>query len=105
MTTNKVGLGVGRGTVLCEHSGRCRGFASFSIFAALPDGGKKNKPCPATTTPASVVWRWVVKHCKLCRFSTVCNELPGICILLQYVALMVLVGTLGYLFYTQELIS
>lgn len=46
-----------------------------------------------------------MKNCKLCRFSRVCNELPGICILLQYAAVVVLVAALAYLFITQELLS
>jgi hypothetical protein len=46
-----------------------------------------------------------VKNCKLCRFSRVCNDLPGICILLQYAAVAVLVAALAYLFITQELLS
>jgi hypothetical protein len=46
-----------------------------------------------------------VKNCKLCRFSSVCNDLPGICILLQYAAVGVLVAALGYLFVTQEMLT
>lgn len=45
-----------------------------------------------------------MKNCKLCRFSRACNDLPGICILLQYAAVAVLVSALGYLFITQELL-
>ncbi len=44
-----------------------------------------------------------MRNCKLCRYSKVCNSLPGICILMQYLALAVLIGTLGYLFVTQQL--
>lgn len=44
-----------------------------------------------------------MKNCKLCRFSSACNSLPGICILLQYVAVAVLIGVMAYLFFTQEL--
>jgi len=43
-----------------------------------------------------------LRNCQLCRLSKVCNSLPGICILMQYVALAVLIGTLGYLFFTQQ---
>ena len=46
-----------------------------------------------------------MKNCKLCRFSRVCNELPGVCILLQYAAVGILVVALAYLFITQELLS
>ena len=46
-----------------------------------------------------------MKNCKLCGFSRVCNDLPGICILLQYAAVAVLVAALAYLFVTQELLS
>jgi hypothetical protein len=40
----------------------------------------------------------------LCRFSRACNDLPGICILLQYAAVALLIAALGYLFITQELL-
>lgn len=46
-----------------------------------------------------------MKNCKLCKFSKVCNDLPGICIMLPYVAITVVVGSLGYLFVTQELMQ
>jgi hypothetical protein len=46
-----------------------------------------------------------MKNCKLCRFSKVCNDLPGICIVLQYAAVLVLVGSLGFLFLTQEVLA
>lgn len=46
-----------------------------------------------------------MKNCKLCRFSKVCNDLPGICILFQYAAVAVLVLSLGYLFLSQEILS
>jgi len=45
-----------------------------------------------------------MRNCKLCKFSSSCNSLPGICILLQYAAVALLVGMLGYLFITQELL-
>ncbi len=53
----------------------------------------------------SVVRDCAMKNCKLCRFSKVCNDLPGICILIQYLAVGVLVVSLGYLFLSQELFS
>ena len=43
-----------------------------------------------------------LKNCKLCRYSEICNSLPGICILMQYLAVALLIGMLGYLFITQE---
>ena len=46
-----------------------------------------------------------MKNCKLCRYSKVCNDLPGICLLLQYVAVATIVITLVYLFVTQELLG
>jgi hypothetical protein len=45
-----------------------------------------------------------LKNCKLCKYSKVCNDLPGICILLPYVAIAVVVVALGYLFITQEIL-
>jgi hypothetical protein len=41
----------------------------------------------------------------LCRYSKVCNDLPGICLLLQYAAVAIVLSSLGYLFVTQELLS
>jgi hypothetical protein len=38
-----------------------------------------------------------------CAFGKVCNDLPGICIVLQMVLVVALSGALGYLFVTQEL--
>ena len=46
-----------------------------------------------------------MKNCKMCGFSKVCNDLPGICILLQFAAVAVLVGALSYLFISQELLQ
>jgi len=45
-----------------------------------------------------------VKNCKLCRYSKVCNDLPGICILIPYVAIAVVAIAVAYLFVTQELL-
>jgi hypothetical protein len=46
-----------------------------------------------------------VKNCKLCGFSRFCNDLPGICIFLQMVAVVAVVGILTYLFVTQEMLG
>lgn len=46
-----------------------------------------------------------MKKCKLCRFSKVCNDLPGICIVLPYVAITVVVTAVSYLFITQEILA
>ncbi len=45
-----------------------------------------------------------MKSCNLCRFSKVCNDLPGVCILIPYLAIAVVVVALGYLFVTQEML-
>lgn len=45
-----------------------------------------------------------MKNCKLCRYSKVCNDLPGICIWIPYLAIALLVLALGYLFVTQEVL-
>jgi hypothetical protein len=44
-----------------------------------------------------------LKNCKLCGYRKVCNDLPFVCILLQYVAVAGLVGLLGYLFVSSEM--
>ena len=45
-----------------------------------------------------------MKNYKLCKHSKVCNDLPGICILMPYLAIAVVVISLGYLFVTQEIL-
>ncbi len=45
-----------------------------------------------------------MKNCKLCRFSKVCNDLPGICIVIPYIAITVVVLAVAYLFITQEVL-
>jgi len=45
-----------------------------------------------------------VKNCTLCRFSKVCNDLPGVCIIIPYVAIAVVVAAVSYLFVTQEIL-
>lgn len=41
-----------------------------------------------------------MKHCKLCRFREECKDLPGYCLLLNWIGILILLGTLGYLFFT-----
>jgi hypothetical protein len=43
-----------------------------------------------------------MKNCKLCKHSKICNDLPGICVLMPYLAIAVVVVSIGYLFVTQE---
>lgn len=45
-----------------------------------------------------------MRGCKLCRYSTVCNDLPGVCILVIYATIAIVVAALLYLFVTQELL-
>lgn len=45
-----------------------------------------------------------MKNCTLCKYSKVCNDLPGVCVLIPYVAIALVVASLGYLFVTQELL-
>jgi len=45
-----------------------------------------------------------LKNCKLCGFSKVCNDLPGICIVMQFTAVALVVGALVYLFISQEIL-
>jgi len=47
---------------------------------------------------------YAVKNCKLCGFSKVCNDLPGICIVMQFAAVALVVGALVYLFISQEIL-
>ena len=45
-----------------------------------------------------------VKNCKLCKYSKLCNDLPGVCVLIPYLAVAVVAVAMGYLFITQELL-
>lgn len=45
-----------------------------------------------------------MKNCRLCRYSKLCNDLPGICVLIPYIAVAIVAGAMGYLFVTQELL-
>lgn len=46
-----------------------------------------------------------MKNCNLCKLSRVCNDLPGVCILMPYLAVAVVAVMVGYLFVTQELLA
>ncbi|MEW8505198.1 MAG: hypothetical protein AB2598_00710 [Candidatus Thiodiazotropha sp.] len=46
-----------------------------------------------------------MKKCNFCRYRKVCNDLPGICILFQYLVVVVVVASLGFLFVTQEILA
>lgn len=59
---------------------------------------------PTAGVPRSKAEGPTMRDCKLCRYSTVCNDLPGVCILGIYAVIIVVVGALGYLFVTQELL-
>jgi len=41
-----------------------------------------------------------VKNCKLCRFRNDCKDLPGYCLLINWIGILILLATLGYLFFT-----
>ena len=44
-----------------------------------------------------------MRNCKLCRYSNICNDLPGVCILIPSIAVAVVAIAMAYLFVTQEL--
>lgn len=46
-----------------------------------------------------------MKNCKLCGFSRLCNDLPGICIVIPYMTIAVVVVAVSYLFFTQEIFT
>lgn len=45
-----------------------------------------------------------MKNCKLCRLNPVCNDLPGVCIVIPYITIALVVVSVSYLFITQELL-
>lgn len=46
-----------------------------------------------------------MKNCSLCRLSKICNDLPGVCIIIPHVAIAVIVTAVVYLFITQEILG
>jgi hypothetical protein len=48
--------------------------------------------------------RIVMKAFLSCTFGRVCSDIPGACIVLQGILVVVLSSALGYLFVTQELL-
>ncbi|WP_164513235.1 hypothetical protein [Thiosocius teredinicola] len=40
-----------------------------------------------------------------CTLGKYCNDIPGICIILQMVLVIAITGVLGYMFVTQELLK
>jgi len=70
------------------------GWRRVRTFAVFPDGRRS----PTEETDA-------MKNCKLCGLSKFCNDLPGVCISLQMVAVLTVVGVITYLFVTQELLG
>jgi hypothetical protein len=46
-----------------------------------------------------------LKSCKLCHLSRICNDLPGVCILIPYLTVAIVAVMIGYLFVTQELLA
>jgi hypothetical protein len=62
------------------------------------------RPLPRPFPLPRSLQRFDVKNCTLCKFSKVCNDLPGICIIIPYVAIAVVVLAVGYLFVTQEIL-
>ncbi|MEJ2328186.1 MAG: hypothetical protein P8Y27_01665 [Chromatiaceae bacterium] len=45
-----------------------------------------------------------MKNCRLCKYSSLCNDLPAVCVLIPYVVVALVTVTVGYLFVTQELL-
>jgi hypothetical protein len=45
-----------------------------------------------------------VKNCKLCLHSKLCNDLPGVCVLIPYITVVVLAVAMAYLFITQQIL-
>jgi len=45
-----------------------------------------------------------VKNCHLCRYSQLCNPLPGVCILVFYLAIVAVAAVMGYVFIIEELL-
>ena len=45
-----------------------------------------------------------MKNCKLCRHSKLYNDLPGVCVLVPYITVVLLAVVMAYLFITQEIL-
>jgi hypothetical protein len=75
------------------------------VPAQRPSGWRVAAAEPPDQLPADQVRIQVMKNCKLCRLSKVCNDLPGFCMLIPYLTIAVVTVSVGYLFVTQELLA
>jgi hypothetical protein len=80
----------------------------LGLDANLVNGRIPNHPAgaraldgPVLPTTEEVLY---VKNCRMCKFSRLCNDLPGVCVLIPYVAVALVTVAIGYLFVTQELL-
>jgi hypothetical protein len=81
------------------------GYARSAQAGGAPTRRPHNKAASDSRTPIHHSQEVsTVKNCKLCKYSKVCNDLPGICVLIPYVAVAVVAVALAYLFVTQELL-
>ena len=77
-----------------------RAFRGTSVGCLLAPRTHVELPkCPTEVTEVSTV-----RNCTLCKYSKICNDLPGVCVLIPYVAVALVTMAVAYLFVTQELL-
>ncbi len=89
----------------CHRPGAVRGLNPRPILVHGPQSLLRSAGSHAARSGADSKEESAVKNCKLCGFSKTCNSLPGICIILQFAAVAMLLGVLAYLFITQEMLN
>jgi hypothetical protein len=79
------------------------GLDANSVNGRIPNHGARARPFRGTVLPTTEEVLYV-KNCRMCKLSSLCNDLPGVCVLIPYVAAALVTVAVGYLFVTQELL-
>jgi hypothetical protein len=95
----------------------CRSFWAFRQDTDSPEDAHADLPqCFSRKKMRELtMWRmWIetveetggqaMKNCRLCRYSALCKDLPGVCVLIPHIAVAVVAVAMTYLFITQELL-
>lgn len=46
-----------------------------------------------------------MRNCKLCKLHRLCNDIPGFCFVLHYLALIAVIGLLAFFFFRGEVVA
>ena len=46
-----------------------------------------------------------MRNCQLCKLHRLCNDIPGFCFVLHYLALIAVIGLLAFFFFRGEVVA